>query len=191
MDTILYLSASPTGLDLLRLDTEVREIGDALRRGRYRDHFKLEPQSAVRARDIGQRLLDYEPRIVHFSGHGDHDGFLHVLSDSGEPTVLTPDALANQFRLHASVLDCVIVNACHTTRLAEAIVRNIDYVVGMRQVIGDQAAIAFSIGFYQGLAAGKPVPVAFEHGCAEIGNQVPGRPEHETPLLLTREHGRV
>ncbi len=74
------------------------------------------------------------------------------------------------------------MNACHSLVLAEAVQRHIDHVVGMRCAIGDDAAITFSIGFYQGLAAGHPVPRAFRRGCAFI--QTAGISEHETPVLL-------
>ena len=36
--------------------------------------------------------------------------------------------------------------------------QHIDYVVGMRWQIGDEAAIEFSVGFYTGLFAGHSVP---------------------------------
>jgi hypothetical protein len=62
-----------------------------------------------------------------------------------------------------------------------AIAQHIPYVVGMNRSIGDQAAIEFSIGFYDALLAGRPVDFAYKLGCSAI--QMAGIAEHLTPVL--------
>ncbi len=186
-DTILYLAASPTDMPSLRSDKEMREIREELQLGRYRDRFKLEACSAARLRDIGQALVDYKPRIVHFSGHGERDGSLYVEDELGYSRPASPEGLAALFRLHATTVDCVIVNACHTMLLAEAMTRHINHVIAMRGEIGDAAAITFSIGFYQGLAGGVPVTEAFDRGCAFLLAQPGGKEDYSLPALLKRE----
>jgi hypothetical protein len=52
----------------------------------------------------------------------------------------------------------------------------------MNQTIGDKAAIAFAIGFYQALGAGLSIQQAYELGCVQIRLQ--GIPEHLTPVLI-------
>ena len=108
----------------------------------------------------------------------------------GYSVPVAPAGLAELFGLHARTIDCVIVNACHTLLLAQAITRHIDHVIAMRCEIGDAAAITFSIGFYQGLAAGAPIAQAFARGQAFLMSQAVGQPEHDTPALLGRG-GRV
>ena len=61
---------------------------------------------------------------------------------------------------------------------------SIDYVIGMNEKIGDEAAIAFAIGFYQALGAGRTVEEAYKLGCVQIRLQ--DIPEHLTPVLLTK-----
>uniref|UniRef100_A0A0C1QMZ2 CHAT domain-containing protein n=1 Tax=Tolypothrix bouteillei VB521301 TaxID=1479485 RepID=A0A0C1QMZ2_9CYAN len=68
--TILILSANPKGTTRLEGSEEVREIGEALRRAKKREQFKLEMELAVRIDDFYRAILDYQPQIVHFSGHG-------------------------------------------------------------------------------------------------------------------------
>jgi hypothetical protein len=58
----------------------------------------------------------------------------------------------------------------------------------MRQPVGDRSAIVFSIGFYQGLAAGLPVEDAFDLGLAQI--MMRANVDWTAPLLLTGA-GRV
>jgi hypothetical protein len=183
-DTILFLAASPQQLPGLRSDLEMREIREQLRLGKLRERFRLESAVAARLRDIGQALADYDPRIVHFSGHGSQDGSLYVEDGEGYGRPAAPEGLAGLFRLHAKTIDCVIVNACHSLRLAEAMTHYIDYVIATRTTLLDTAAIHFSMGFYQGLAYGAPVPDAFERGISFLKSTSTELDENTTPILL-------
>jgi hypothetical protein len=184
--TILYLAASPKDQAPVRSDEEMRNVKERLQLGRYRDSFRLEPCVAARLADISQALIDHDPQLVHFSGHGEPDGRVLVEDESGYTDLATPDGLAVLFGLHAATIRCVIVNACHSIALAQAMVKHIDYVVGMRCRIGDEAAILFSVGFYQGLSAGRSVPEAFDRGCALIQAKQTLTTESKTPVLLRR-----
>jgi hypothetical protein len=68
---ILILAANPRNTSRLRLDQELRDIAEGLRRAQERDQFVLEQRLAVRPRDIQRSMLDITPQIVHFSGHGE------------------------------------------------------------------------------------------------------------------------
>ena len=125
-------------------------------------------------------MLDFKPQIVHFSGHGtDQEGL--VFEDAvGQEKLASSEALANLFRLFNRV-ECVVLNACYSTFQAEAIARHIDYVIGMSQKIGENAAIEFSVGFYSALEAGESIEFAYKLGCNVI--QLEGLPEELTPVL--------
>ena len=88
-----------------------------------------------------------------------------------------------------SEVSCVVLNACYSEIQASAIVKHIDYVIGMKQAIGDKAAIAFAIGFYQALGAGRTIEASYKLGCVQIRLQ--GIPEHLTPVLLKKEQTQV
>lgn len=81
----------------------------------------------------------------------------------------------------------VVLNVCFSEPQAQAIARHIDCVIGTKQDIGDDTAIAFSVGFYQALAAGRSVEDAFQLGCAEI--RMAGIPEHLIPVFIRRPCG--
>jgi hypothetical protein len=189
-DTILFLAASPTDMILLRSDLEMRGIREELQLGKLRERFRLESAVAARLKDIGQALADCDPRIVHFSGHGGRDGSLYVESEYGSSVPAAPEGLARLFRLHAKTVDCVIVNACYSLRVAEAMRCDFDYVIAVQTKIVDDAAINFSIGFYQGLANGDPVPLAFERGASFVQTLAVGPDELTTPILLSRDGAR-
>jgi len=186
----LYIAAGPQDPDLawlpLRSDLEMRKVKERLKLSRHPDGYRIEFCPAARWDDVSQALLDYDPQVVHFSGHGDSDGNLLLEKDGGGVALTTPEGLARLFGLHRSTIRCVIVNACYSEKLARALASAIDHVVGMRSQIGDEAAIGFSVGFYTGLFAGQPVPAAFERGLAHIQGSETTKLEYQKPLLLSR-----
>jgi hypothetical protein len=182
--TMLYLAASPRDMEPLRSDLEMRKVKERLQLSRHRDRYRVEFCVAPRLVDISQALMDYAPQVVHVSGYGDEDGNLRLEDEKGSSQPVTPEGLAALFGLHKATIQCVIVNACYSLRLARAMARHIDYVVGMRSQIGDEAAIQFSVGFYLGLFAGQSVPDAFNRGCAHIQADQATESEHLTPVLL-------
>jgi hypothetical protein len=182
--SILFLAADPTDASRLRLGEEFREIQERLRMSQLREQFDLESRLSVRPTDIAQALLDVQPEIVHFSCHGTANGALCFENQIGEAHPIQPDALAALFEQFTIRVSCVILNACYTEIQAAAIAKHIDYVIGMNQAIGDKAAIAFTVGFYQALGAGRTIEEAYKLGCVQIRLQ--GIPEHLTPVLIKK-----
>lgn len=177
---ILILSANPQGTAKLRLDEEVREIEEGLRRSKLREHFVTYSRWATRLKDLRRAMLDYEPHIVHFCGHGQEDG-LTVEDENGKAVVVSPDALSGLFELFLEQIECVLLNACYSAMQARAINKFVPYVIGMNTGIQDKSAIEFAIGFYDALGAGKSIDDAYKFGCNAI--QLSSIPEHLTPVL--------
>lgn len=181
---ILFLASNPKDTHPLRLDEEMREIDEGLRRGKCRESFRLAQRWAVRAEDLRRGLLDEEPVIVHFSGHGSPTAGLVCENGSGKAETVPPDALAELFALCANHVECVVLNSCYSEEQATAIARHIPYVVGMAKAIGDSAAIRFAVGFYDAVGAGRSYDDAFKFGCNAIS--LDGLSEQETPQLKRR-----
>lgn len=184
MDSILFLAAEPTDAVRLRLGEEIREIRDNLQKAKFRERFVLEDRHSVRAEDISQALLDINPTYVHFSGHGTKTGMLCVEDKVGKTHPIEAFALASLFENFSGSLKCIILNACYSEGQALEIVKHIDYVIGMNNSVSDEAAIAFSIGFYQGLGANRSVEDAFKLGLAQM--QLQGIPEYLIPVLHSK-----
>ncbi|MEZ2279285.1 MAG: GUN4 domain-containing protein [Microcoleus sp.] len=164
---ILFLAANPPGTTKLKLDEELKKIDDSLQLSKLRDQFQLVSKWAVDSDALRRALLREDPDIVHFSGHGEGQAGLVLVGQKGEPKPATAEALSGLFKLCPKV-KCVLLNACYAEVQAKAIVKHIDYVIGMRQEVRDDAAIAFATGFYDGLCHGKPIDVAFEFGRSAI-----------------------
>jgi CVNH domain/CHAT domain len=164
---ILFLSANPPGTARLDLDKEVSKIEDGLKRSKLRDRFGLVSKWAVDSQDLRRALLEENPDIVHFSGHGEGQTGLVLVGQDGKPKPATAEALCGLFEQFPNI-KCVLLNACYAEVQAKAIVRHIDFVIGMKQAVRDDAAIAFATGFYDGLGYGKSIDVAFALGCNAI-----------------------
>jgi CHAT domain-containing protein len=149
------LSANPKETARLRLDEEQREIETGLERSQLREKFRLVKKEAVRPKDFRRAMLDLKPQIVHFSGHGEGEKGIAFEDEAGKTKLVDAEALAGLFKLFADSVECVILNACYSKVQAAAIARHIPYVIGMSQAIGDQAAIEFSVGFYDALGADR------------------------------------
>lgn len=181
---ILFMAADPTDASRLRVGQEMREIQEKLQLSKLRDRFLFHQRMSIRPADISQALLDVQPQIVHFSGHGTAAGTLCVENEVGETHLVQPDALAALFEQFANQVQCVLLNACYSETQAQAIAKHIEYVIGMNEAIGDTAAIAFSIGFYQALGAGRTIVDAYKLGCVQIRLQ--NIPEHLVPVLIKK-----
>jgi hypothetical protein len=182
--TILLLVANPKDSTRLRLDQELRDIDEGLQRAQKRDQFSLKQRLSVRPRDIHRAMLDIDPEIVHFSGHGTGDQGLVFEDEIGNAKLVDAEALASLFALFADRVRCVVLNGCYSEVQARAIAQHIPYVIGMNQAIGDKAAIAFAVGFYDALGSGRDIEFAHKLGCASI--RLEGIPEYLTPVLLQK-----
>jgi hypothetical protein len=166
---ILFLAANPMNSDKLALDEEARSIQSKIRDAKHRDSVDLITQWAVRPEDLQQAILENEPSVVHFSGHGGGDmGIMMNSSILGEENLVSSEALAGLFRALKNGIRIVVLNACFSEVQAIAIAEHIDFVVGMSDSIGDEAARAFAAAFYRGLSFGKSVQIAFDLGINEI-----------------------
>jgi len=134
-------------------------------------------------------LLKEEPQIVHFCGHGAGEKGLVLENDLGHAQLVTTESLAELFKLFQAQIECVVLNACYSEIQAKAIYESIPCVIGMKQAIGDQAAISFSIGFYDALGSGRAYLDAYAFGCNAINLQ--GLSESLTPVLMNRMHTQI
>ncbi|BBC23399.1 CHAT domain-containing tetratricopeptide repeat protein [Pseudanabaena sp. ABRG5-3] len=185
---ILVVAASPLGASPLQLDREVKTIQEALRRSRKRDNFEVEYRLAATPSELRRALLDLEPHVLHFSGHGSGEQGLLFVSDesasaiyrseggevrsrstnSNEIKFVPAQPLANLLQLCDEHLECVVLNACYSDVQGDAISANIPFTIGMRDVVEDNVAIKFSQGFYDAIGSGKGYESAFKWGKVAI-----------------------
>jgi len=169
---ILILASNPR--KDLNLDREIRDLKGVIEKSRHREEFEVFDELAVRVGDLQELLFKHQPQIVHFCGHGGGEQGLVFESDIGREQLVRTDALSNLFRLFSSSIECVLLNACYSEGQAGAIVNHINYVIGMNQEIRDDAAIAFSKGFYRALGYACSIEQSYEFGCNAIQLEISG-----------------
>ena len=182
--TILFLAANPTGTDPLLLDEESRSIDQRIRSADERDSLELVTKWAVRPDDLLEYLNQYRPHIVHFSGHGTEREEIILLDASHHAIPVPAPALRQLFSVMKGNIRVVVLNACYSRPQAEAIVEVIDCAIGMKQEIGDEAAIAFAASFYRAIGYAHSVAEAFEQGRTAL--MLAGIAEENTPTLHSR-----
>jgi WD40 repeat protein len=207
--TILFMAANPLGTDRLALDEEARAIQAELERSGQRDQFELVTRWAARPLDILRELRRLKPTVVHFSGHGGPRSlrtprpaggrhvFLASAPSGGEPhglyfhdaaggmQIVSTEAIAQMFAVAGASVKLVVLNACFTEPIAEALLAHVDCVVGMSGSIHDDAARGFAIGFYGGLGERESIAAAFRQGCVAISLE--GLRDSDRPQLRLRD----
>lgn len=178
---ILVLSASPIDENRLRVDEELGDIENGLKLATLRDKFELKSKWAITAKTLQQAMLDEHPTIVPFSGHGDTKGI--AIEDSlGNSKPIDNTAIGSLFELFSGSTECVVLNSCYSQSQANEIAKHIPYVIGMRSSVEDKAAIAFSVGFYAALGAGKDIKFAYRMGTVAI--KLEGASGSDLPIFL-------
>ena len=171
MKKILILSSNPR--NDLKLEREIKDLKNVIKRSKNRTEFEIEFELEVHPEELQELLLENEPRIVHFCGHGTGKEGLVLQNNAGREQVVSTEALSNLFELFDKQVECVLLNACYSEVQADATVQYINYVIGMSQEIRDDEAIAFATGFYRALGWGKSIEESYKFGCNAIQIQIP------------------
>lgn len=182
---ILVVAANPIHMDKTRFDEEMRDIDRALKETKNRHKFEFRIANALRRRDLQLELVEYEPNIVHFIGHGTKEGLI-VVDVNGLAVLFPFGPLSELFKLCSKHVNCVFLNCCYSAIEAQEIGKHIDSAIGMKNAIQDKAAIEFSVGFYVALGAGKSINDAFNFGKVAIATHFPNENEHLIPALFVR-----
>jgi predicted MPP superfamily phosphohydrolase len=193
---ILFVGANALDTARLRIGEEVKKIRAEIDLAQAKNAIDIFEAHAVTPDQLMRLVLDHEPDIVHFSGHGsrlyvdadtgprmtrqlneelDSDlasemtakSFLFFETAAGNSVAVSAIALAELFGI-VKTTRCVVLNACFSFEDARKIAEHVDCVIGMKRAIDDRSAIAFAVGFYQGIARGKVVQYAFDLGRTAI-----------------------
>jgi CHAT domain-containing protein len=208
---ILFLGANGIDTSRLRIGAELRDVQAEIERARASREIEVRAELAVTPVDLNRLLLEYEPDVVHFSGHGTvlradaplqsratrefeppDEGLapestiqsaILLETREGQAAPVSAEALARLFGI-LKTQRCVVLNACFSAAQADAIASHVDCVIGMKRAIDDRSAIVFAVGFYQAIARGQTVRAAFDLGCSLISTC--GLPGADVPELRGR-----
>jgi hypothetical protein len=167
--TILFLSANPAETNPLELIKECNTINQKLRSSSEKGTFKLEQRHDISIKWLIEELLNYNPQILHFSGHGSKKSALIFKNENtGEIEEVPQSALSEVFRVLGKDIDLVFLNACYSEKQARTIAKHVNCVIGMSDAIPDVTAIEFASTFYSSLGFGKNIKDAFDLGMIQL-----------------------
>ncbi len=182
---ILVLAANPIGTDRLQLEEEANRIRLRSQEGEVGKNYIVKVEIAVQVEELSKYLLQYQPLILHFSGHGSPSGEIILNNSQGQAQSVSPEALAELLAVLQGRIECVVLNACFSLEKADALADKVSCVVGMSKEIGDRSAVTFAAGFYRGLGFGRGYYSAFELGRNEI--KLLNLPDSAVPHFITRD----
>jgi hypothetical protein len=170
---MLFLGASPVDMQSLRIGRELRAIQEGVKHPGLPVQVELKDFLAAEPDKILSAIVREKPDLVHFAGHGVENGSIALEGPAGERVLVGADRLGRLFQEtnqppNLRPTRCVILNACHSAAAAREISRSVDVVIGTDTEIGDDAALAFTQGFYLGLADGRSIGNAIELGKVQM-----------------------
>lgn len=183
MPTIVFWYANPRGEEELELAFEYMSVCTAIHRSPRGRDLGVEECHSESVSDLQKDLLDLNPVVVHFSGHG-NEGHLAFQDRIGNLEIADPVAMGELFKILGKEVRCVVLNACYTEPLAKEISKHVECVIGTPSPIADNAARCFAEGFYRGIAYGKSIQESFELGKNNLRLKYRNSP---LPVLLGRE----
>lgn len=194
--SILFLAANPSGTSKLQLEKEHSRVSREIQLSPNPGKFRIIPsKQATTFRDFQDYLIEEEPDMIHFSGHGkgigdasndpalrdlvtdnqgepkDDTGIVLASDDQREYEIVGTEVIKETFSLLADLkapqtIKLVLFNSCYSNAQAQAIAELAEYVIGTSSAVKDEAAIAFATSFYLGLAKGKDPRIAYKLGRA-------------------------
>lgn len=152
--SVLFLSAGPMDAGRLRTDHELKVIKEELSKMGSKKP-ELVSHDAVERSKIGQWLLEVDPELLHFGGHGISGQLVFedgVGNSAGAPLAAIAKML-NSARCRAK---WIVLTACESFDCAASLVEGLGglkrEVVCCRGSIGDEKAVQFTRGLYRALS---------------------------------------
>lgn len=182
---ILFLAANPKNTSRLDLEGECAAIEHELRLARHGNDFEFRSKWVVTVDEMARHLIEFNPTIIHFSGHGRRntpgsesatsrdvalpgDSGIYLHDERHGVQLVTGRALAMMVKASAPSTRLVVLNACYSDGHAEALCQVVDCVVGMTRAIQDHAAHSFAVAFYRALGHRFSVGNAVAHAVATL-----------------------
>ncbi|NHJ32597.1 MAG: CHAT domain-containing protein [Asgard group archaeon] len=182
---VLFLASNPIDQVQLRLDEEARSITEMITKSKHRDSIRFQTCWAVQPKDVLQAINEYNPSIVHFSGHGSDNDEIIFQTNNGTAKVVSKEAIVQTMMASSEEIRLVFFNTCYSRNQAEAVVEHVEAAIGMNTSIGDEAALIFSSQFYSAIGFGLSIDKAFEQAKALL--ILEGIPEEDTPELFIHD----
>lgn len=181
---IAFLSTNPDENSALRTDIEARNVLQILKSTPFRDQISVTHVPAARWIDLVDALNDFQPDVIHFSGHGRSSGLLFDNNDVSENGGIDLDfqRINNFLKTAKTRPKLLVLNACDTEVDADIFLESVGCIVAMSKSIDDAAASFFATRFYSALGSDLSILNAMEQGKACLA--AAGYEDADLPILI-------
>lgn len=171
---ILVVVSSPDDANLLDTEEEIGVIQDALDEATRAGRIQVEYLDDATLENIGYSLREFDPHVLHYTGHGAYDketarSYLLLENEDGAGRLADITALKPHLA-QAGALRLVMLSGCQTAQTSATdafsgvatgmLAEDIPAVVAMQFSILDNSAIQLARAFYAGLARGDSLAEA-------------------------------
>lgn len=177
---VLFVTCNPKDTDHIRVSGELRVAREAVHLGRKENHIEIDSLPAATIDDLRRKLMRNTYEIVHFAGHSDSDNLAFETPDGSTQSV--PIEAVSQLISKYPSIKCVILNGCESAASLDHAIAGLT--IGMGLALPDDAALEFTRGFYDRLAAGSTYREAADEGILSL--QLKG---HSEELIRVFERG--
>jgi CHAT domain-containing protein len=163
---------------------EARDIQKAIESTPKGRQFQVKVVLAPTLDDLVDALNQFDPQILHFSGHGGGSSLLLDNERAGDDggDVIDFERVARLLGATAAKVSLLVLAACDTVVGAECLVAPDRSVVAMSDSIEDEAACAFSARFYKSLSSGASIAHSLEQ--AKLLLEQKGYEDADLPTLI-------
>jgi len=166
---VLYLTSNPDSNAYLRVDVEVRDVRQAIRKATHRDLVEMDHRPAATPEDLLDGMNEQRPHVIHFAGHG--GGYSLLFDDAADNPSgrsVSFDILARALTATDAPPNVLVLNACDTLEGAEVLLDSVPVIIAMAAEISDLAASAFAARFYSAIASAQSVQSAANQGAVAV-----------------------
>ncbi len=204
---LLVLIAAPLELgpdQVLNTGREVDLILTATQAARKTGQLHLEFTRAGSLEELAHSLQEFDPHILHFTGHGVFNpvqdrGYLLMETAEGRPRRVPNGEFASLLAQRAQSLRLVFLAACQSAvapstqgfvDLGPALLAaDLPAVVAMQHSVFNRSAMDFGSAFYQELAAGAPLDQAVTTARGHLAQNQGRTVDFATPVLFLADPG--
>ncbi len=159
---ILLIGSNYKGLKESRIGKEIKMIRNILKHSL----FDFIDAPATKRNEIFEKISEYKPEILQFSGHGTFN--TGPLFDQDEHLINTKmdlkEELIETLRKGKEYIKIIIFNVCESINIAKEASKFIEFTIGTTTKINDDCAITFSKGFYKMLGKKHSIRDSYFNG---------------------------
>lgn len=169
---IVYICAVPDDRTPIPVDREFKKIEQLWKSSDNRANFELKPlYASTKAEMIN--IIDKElPHFVMISAHGSPGNELLFTDENGSTVPLELAEMCQHMKFFLtnprSNLQYLLLNCCNSDEYARTMLNYVCHSIGMKGVIGVEASLAFSEGFFTKYFQGRDFTRSFEFGKHQI-----------------------